>query len=282
MSTTAPSSTPSATRCDRRRPTGRTRTPAGTPPDPEPPADRSSADPVTPVIPPTPVADRRSADRPGHHRTGPAPGADSTGPDRNRRPMSRTRPATRTAADPERRRVAGPPLAVVDSSPAGERLAFGFNLAKITGQGEDADPILHEARDLGLVAVFDGMGGAGGTAYQPPRRPPHRRVPRIPGRPGRRRTADARPAASRERATGRPIAAELHDSIEHALRSAVGRTAGAPQHAAVKTVAGVADHHGNGRGAPPRTRHQTAGNVTCCGRVIPGFTCCDPHPGQRN
>ena len=50
-------------------------------------------------------------------------------------------------------------------SPAGERVAFCFNLAKLTGQGEDADPILHEALDLGMVAVFDGMGGAGGTSY---------------------------------------------------------------------------------------------------------------------
>jgi serine/threonine protein phosphatase PrpC len=50
-------------------------------------------------------------------------------------------------------------------SPAGERVTFCFNVAKLTGQGEDADPILHEAHDLGLLAVFDGMGGAGGTSY---------------------------------------------------------------------------------------------------------------------
>ena len=35
-------------------------------------------------------------------------------------------------------------------------------------QGEDSDPIVRDGRDLGLVAVFDGMGGAGGTVYQTP------------------------------------------------------------------------------------------------------------------
>ena len=49
---------------------------------------------------------------------------------------------------------------------AGPRLSFGFNLAKIAGQGEDSDPIVRDGRELGLVAVFDGMGGAGGTVYQ--------------------------------------------------------------------------------------------------------------------
>jgi hypothetical protein len=54
------------------------------------------------------------------------------------------------------------------AGPAGPTLSFGFNLAKIPGQGEDADPIVRDGRDLGLVAVFDGMGGAGGTAYETP------------------------------------------------------------------------------------------------------------------
>jgi hypothetical protein len=53
-------------------------------------------------------------------------------------------------------------------SPAGPRVSFGFNLQKIAGQGEDSDPIVRHGRELGLVAVFDGMGGAGGTLYETP------------------------------------------------------------------------------------------------------------------
>lgn len=52
--------------------------------------------------------------------------------------------------------------------PSGPTLSFGFNLAKVPGQGEDADPIVRDGRELGLVAVFDGMGGAGGTVYETP------------------------------------------------------------------------------------------------------------------
>lgn len=47
-------------------------------------------------------------------------------------------------------------------------ISFGFNLGKIADKGEDSDPIVRDGRELGLVAVFDGMGGAGGTAYQTP------------------------------------------------------------------------------------------------------------------
>jgi serine/threonine protein phosphatase PrpC len=47
-------------------------------------------------------------------------------------------------------------------------LSFTFNLGKIPGQGEDSDPILRHGRELGLVGVFDGMGGAGGTVYETP------------------------------------------------------------------------------------------------------------------
>lgn len=53
-------------------------------------------------------------------------------------------------------------------STAGPRVSFGFNLHKIPGQGEDADPVVRHGRELGLVAVFDGMGGAGGTVYETP------------------------------------------------------------------------------------------------------------------
>jgi serine/threonine protein phosphatase PrpC len=52
--------------------------------------------------------------------------------------------------------------------PVGPSLSFGFNLGKIPGQGEDSDPILRHGRELGLVGVFDGMGGAGGTVYDTP------------------------------------------------------------------------------------------------------------------
>ena len=60
---------------------------------------------------------------------------------------------------------ASPALA---ASPAGPTLSFGFNLEKVPGQGEDSDPIVRDGRELGLVAVFDGMGGAGGTVYETP------------------------------------------------------------------------------------------------------------------
>lgn len=58
---------------------------------------------------------------------------------------------------------APPTEAPADSGPG---LTFGFNVEKIAGQGEDSDPILRDGRELGLVAVFDGMGGAGGTVYE--------------------------------------------------------------------------------------------------------------------
>lgn len=50
----------------------------------------------------------------------------------------------------------------------GSPVSFAFNLGKIPDQGEDSDPILREGRDLALLAVFDGMGGAGGTVYETP------------------------------------------------------------------------------------------------------------------
>lgn len=56
----------------------------------------------------------------------------------------------------------------LDVSPVGPTLSFGFNLAKVPGEGEDSDPIVRDGRELGLVAVFDGMGGAGGTVYETP------------------------------------------------------------------------------------------------------------------
>ena len=47
-------------------------------------------------------------------------------------------------------------------------VSFKFCTAKVAGEGEDADPILRVGPDLGLLGVFDGMGGAGGTVYDTP------------------------------------------------------------------------------------------------------------------
>jgi serine/threonine protein phosphatase PrpC len=47
-------------------------------------------------------------------------------------------------------------------------VSFRFCTAKIAGEGEDADPILRVGPDLGLLGVFDGMGGAGGRVYDTP------------------------------------------------------------------------------------------------------------------
>jgi hypothetical protein len=66
------------------------------------------------------------------------------------------------------RRSAAWASSAVEASPAGPTLSFGFNLAKVPGQGEDSDPIVRDGRELGLLAVFDGMGGAGGTVYETP------------------------------------------------------------------------------------------------------------------
>ncbi|SDS58190.1 Serine/threonine protein phosphatase PrpC [Friedmanniella luteola] len=53
-----------------------------------------------------------------------------------------------------------------DAGAPGPTVSFGFNLGKIADHGEDSDPILRDGPDLGLLAVFDGMGGAGGTVYE--------------------------------------------------------------------------------------------------------------------
>ena len=47
-------------------------------------------------------------------------------------------------------------------------VSYKFCTAKVAGEGEDADPILRVGPDLGLLGVFDGMGGAGGTVYDTP------------------------------------------------------------------------------------------------------------------
>jgi serine/threonine protein phosphatase PrpC len=58
---------------------------------------------------------------------------------------------------------AGPPAKAAMPS-----VSFKFCTAKVAGEGEDADPILRVGPDLGLLGVFDGMGGAGGRVYDTP------------------------------------------------------------------------------------------------------------------
>ena len=87
---------------------------------------------------------------------------------------SSTRSATRCERSNERTVCVG---ARIDAGPT---ISFAFNLGKIPDQGEDSDPILRDGPDLGLVAVFDGMGGAGGTVYETP----DGRVPAPIWRPG--------------------------------------------------------------------------------------------------
>jgi hypothetical protein len=58
--------------------------------------------------------------------------------------------------------------ATESASTYGPSLSYAFNLAKIADQGEDSDPIVRDGPDLGLIGVFDGMGGAGGTVYETP------------------------------------------------------------------------------------------------------------------
>jgi serine/threonine protein phosphatase PrpC len=68
----------------------------------------------------------------------------------------------------DRADVPSAPRAELRGAAGGPGLSFGFNLGKVAGQGEDSDPILKDGRELGLVGVFDGMGGAGGTVYETP------------------------------------------------------------------------------------------------------------------
>jgi len=81
------------------------------------------------------------------------------------------RPEADPPGDEPDRRSAAWASSARDVPPAGPTLSFGFNLAKVAGQGEDSDPIVRDGRELGLVGVFDGMGGAGGTVYETPEGP---------------------------------------------------------------------------------------------------------------
>lgn len=44
-------------------------------------------------------------------------------------------------------------------------LGFHFNAAKVEGKGEDSDPIAEWDQKQGVLAVFDGLGGAGSTIH---------------------------------------------------------------------------------------------------------------------
>ncbi len=100
----------------------------------------------------------------------------------------------------------------------GPTVTFGFNLGKIPDHGEDSDPILRDGPDLGLLAVFDGMGGAGGTVYDTPDGP----------RSGAYLASRiARDVVEREmldllvpdwNLNGESAAVELQRSVEHALQ----------------------------------------------------------------
>ena len=81
-------------------------------------------------------------------------------------------------------------------STPGPTISFSFNLGKIPDQGEDSDPILRDGPDLGLVAVFDGMGGAGGTVYETPEGRHTGAYLASRDRPRRRRTSHAGPAGT--------------------------------------------------------------------------------------
>jgi serine/threonine protein phosphatase PrpC len=95
---------------------------------------------------------------------------DATDPDEDTRPAAvdpEAGPLDGTGPTPEE--LAGGQtgsLAESRGAAGGPGLSFGFNLGKVAGQGEDSDPILRDGRELGLVGVFDGMGGAGGTVYE--------------------------------------------------------------------------------------------------------------------
>ena len=99
-----------------------------------------------------------------------APDADAPGPrEGNVTAVKERKPDRHELEQPVKaRRSAAWASSALDDPPAGPTLSFGFNLAKVQGQGEDSDPIVRDGRELGLVGVLDGMGGAGGTVYETP------------------------------------------------------------------------------------------------------------------
>ena len=162
---------------------------------------------------------------------------------------------------------------------AGPTISFAFNLGKIPDQGEDSDPIVRDGPDLGLVAVFDGMGGAGGTVYETP--------------DGRRTGAYLASRVARDvverrmlellepdwNLNGKAAAQDLQRSVRPALRS--GSELKAPAsglrsrllRALPTTMALVALQRPNRAGRP--------GPVTCSGPVTRGRTS-SSRPGRAS
>jgi len=52
--------------------------------------------------------------------------------------------------------------------PTTPRLTLTFNVEKVTGKGEDGDPVVIHNDDYDVVGVFDGMGGAGASQCDGP------------------------------------------------------------------------------------------------------------------
>jgi serine/threonine protein phosphatase PrpC len=100
----------------------------------------------------------------------------------------------------------------------GPTISFGFNLGKVPDHGEDSDPILRDGPDLGLVGVFDGMGGAGGTLYETPegRRTGAYLASRIARDVVEQRMLDL--LEPDWNLNGRAAAEDLHGSVQHALQ----------------------------------------------------------------
>ena len=101
---------------------------------------------------------------------------------------SSTRSATRCERSRGRLGASGPSLT------SGPTISFAFNLGKIPDQGEDSDPICpRRARPgPGRGVRRDGRGRR--HRLRDPGRAAYRRLHRVPDRPGRGRTTDARPA----------------------------------------------------------------------------------------
>ena len=207
MSTTARSSTRSATRCERAAEAEHQEPGVSDGEEEAAPADVAAAD-----------SGPREPSGDGGAATGDVDAADSgTLEERaarldtaeigeSERPVRGVTGARRPAAGPRPRGVSG-----------GPNLSFGFNLAKIAGQGEDSDPIVRDGRELGLVAVFDGMGGAGGTVYETPDGP----VPVPTSRPGSPGTSSSSAWSRCSTRSGTWMArqrrADLTRSVERAL-----------------------------------------------------------------
>ena len=159
-----------------------------------------------------------------------------------------SRPFEESRAPGGRRRGPRPRWTV---SPAGPTLSFGFNLAKVPGQGEDSDPILRDGRELGLVAVFDGMGGAGGTVYETPDGP--RTGAYLASRVARD-VVEERMLALLDpdwNLDGPAAARDLQRSVKRALARHAGGAERAGERPAVAAAAGAADHDGDDGPAAP-------------------------------